>query len=74
MRVVKRLRIVRTFKIRTNKKLNPIVYNNKVIRFLKKLLSFRIGVNNYKLDNGNIIQEKYISIVIFRYQIQLIHK
>jgi hypothetical protein len=75
MRNLKRLRVLRTFKIKTNLKLKPPTSKGKVVTFLKKLFSFRVGLNHYNLeDDGPTIQERYMSIVIFRYQIQLIHK
>jgi hypothetical protein len=79
MRNLKRLRVLRTFKIKTNLKLKPPTSKGKVVTFLKKLFSFRVGLNHYNLeDDGHhgevTIQERYMSIVIFRYQIQLIHK
>jgi hypothetical protein len=75
MPTFKRFRVVRIFKIKTNLTINPPLLNGKIGRIFKKLLSYRVGLNHYNVMNdGPTIQEKYISIVIFRYQIQLIYK
>lgn len=70
----KQLRIKRTFKIHTNLRISPpIPSTNKFIKFLKKTFNFKVGVNQY-VENNVVTQQRYMSIVLFRYQIQLIHK